>query len=643
MTALCNFCAQTFTNGCLVDLSASPLMMEKVQKYLPCLDMKLKPLHMCPSCKGAVDQWNVFYLKCAHVQKSLPSLQEKCSTPPVVTKRKRTYCCAKYCANTDVDEKMFHLPKIASRAKQWLLNADRLDLLQGDFNMDSLRRKNLTLCRQHFESKMFNNELKLSLVSNALPTLFKSGLEYKKAREEEVQSVVYEGQRKIRPKPPDHSREQRTGPCDKANPASLPENKENKTSNLIGPENATNDVIGPIVFLTQDTSVMTEQYQTTIPFPINPQVVLLESNVPTGSQVVLLESGDSNVNAFQLENMGMKSGDVSLCAIDFHAINSNSCLNGMGDLHYSDAVILSLDTDLSKTNTPSASDPMSSSHLNCKMEEESNTFMSTDSTDNPEDIMSLKPSDSKSPCVLSGDAALCETSNPSTLPPQSSGSSDILISSNESQALSASSSEQNMGKSNEIENLNLNSTDHLESNTLEMASLDAPEELSLFKLDLIDGSLESEHLSSSIQFIDSSEHTLSEVKNIQFTDNSEHTLSEVKSIQFTDSEHTLSEVKSIQFTDSEHTLSEVKSIQFKDNTEHTLSEGKPSHHDDHVPSMSSYSVLDYDTSRLLNGHLVSSRMLMYSCKFCGDTLLTEGLLRNHCKLYHSMYHEDNES
>lgn len=62
------------------------------------------------------------------------------------------------------------------RAKQWLLNADRADLLQGNVESKEsfeIWKRNLAICRQHFESKMFYNDMKQSLLSTAVPTLFK--------------------------------------------------------------------------------------------------------------------------------------------------------------------------------------------------------------------------------------------------------------------------------------------------------------------------------------------------------------------------------------------------------------------------------------------------------------------------------------
>ena len=84
------------------------------------------------------------------------------------------WCGAINCSNSKMSHpnySFFQFPKKdADRAKRWLINLRRADLMDKDL---VYLHKNIYLCPEHFEDHMFMNSKKNKLVWNAVPTLFK--------------------------------------------------------------------------------------------------------------------------------------------------------------------------------------------------------------------------------------------------------------------------------------------------------------------------------------------------------------------------------------------------------------------------------------------------------------------------------------
>ena len=83
------------------------------------------------------------------------------------------YCSAINCSNnSNMTPKLhfFRFPKDSERCQKWIQNCRREDL-KG--KSSTYCYGNLLLCEKHFENMMFNNpQLKITLIRNAIPTLF---------------------------------------------------------------------------------------------------------------------------------------------------------------------------------------------------------------------------------------------------------------------------------------------------------------------------------------------------------------------------------------------------------------------------------------------------------------------------------------
>nr|CAD7397053.1 unnamed protein product [Timema poppensis] len=87
------------------------------------------------------------------------------------SRRGRQYCVALHCNSNSGCENglsLFRIPKDKERAHQWLVNAEREDLLE----LSEAVRHTRYICQQHFTDDMFSNSLKSRLVWNAVPTVF---------------------------------------------------------------------------------------------------------------------------------------------------------------------------------------------------------------------------------------------------------------------------------------------------------------------------------------------------------------------------------------------------------------------------------------------------------------------------------------
>nr|CAD7458293.1 unnamed protein product [Timema tahoe] len=203
-------------------------LCQKIQQYTPFRinnDDKL-PKQICGICVTTLSNWHNFVECCLKAQQSFVALIEKSkkeeatkseiSTTPVtnlqysagagaaslcaptlqcnerestagaVTCREgvcgvaatvksagrgRQYCVALHCNSNSGCEtglSLFRIPKEKERAHQWLVNAEREDLLE----LSEAVRHTRYLCQQHFTDDMFSNSFKSRLVWNAVPTVF---------------------------------------------------------------------------------------------------------------------------------------------------------------------------------------------------------------------------------------------------------------------------------------------------------------------------------------------------------------------------------------------------------------------------------------------------------------------------------------
>nr|CAD7447797.1 unnamed protein product [Timema bartmani] len=203
-------------------------LCQKIQQYTPFRinnDDKL-PKQICGICVTTLSNWHNFIECCLKAQQSFVALIEKSkkeeatkseiSTTPVtnlqysagagaaslcaptlqcnerestagaVTCREgvcgvaatvksagrgRQYCVALHCNSNSGCEtglSLFRIPKEKERAHQWLVNAEREDLLE----LSEAVRHTRYLCQQHFTDDMFSNSFKSRLVWNAVPTVF---------------------------------------------------------------------------------------------------------------------------------------------------------------------------------------------------------------------------------------------------------------------------------------------------------------------------------------------------------------------------------------------------------------------------------------------------------------------------------------
>ncbi|CAG2055408.1 unnamed protein product [Timema podura] len=203
-------------------------LCQKIQQYTPFRinnDDKL-PKQICGICVTTLSNWHNFVECCLKAQQSFVALIEKSkkeqatksgsSTTPVtnlqysavagaeslcaptlqcnerestagaVTYREgvrgvtatvkspgrgRQYCVALHCNSNSGCEtglSLFRIPKEKERAHQWLVNAEREDLLE----LSEAVRHTRYLCQQHFTDDMFSNSFKSRLVWNAVPTVF---------------------------------------------------------------------------------------------------------------------------------------------------------------------------------------------------------------------------------------------------------------------------------------------------------------------------------------------------------------------------------------------------------------------------------------------------------------------------------------
>lgn len=667
MSLHCNLCAVSSHEEC-VNILSNPLLKEKVQKYLPFIDVTSKSSHqqvlICSLCKETMEEWNLFYLKCAYAQRTLHATQ---FDTHIGKKKKKIYCCAKFCTNTDLDEKMFYLPKNLPRGKQWLLNAGRSDLLTPDVTVESLHRKRLSLCAVHFERRMFSNELRRSLVADAVPSLFST---WKRSRQEAV--IETEG-RKIYPKPLSEILEN-------SNLNSLPRNKENQMQLLIEQGNETINVVSPFLLqndpimtaqaLSHENRVYTLQNETDVPIPSS----INTHNMLTDSQVVLVNSSEVGI-VFHSDDSSTQSLSIDQMQLD-HFLNSNNIsLNNLPDID-----LRSTDSSSSQNTKVSCSNgeiinfnDMSTNHPNSPNAMEISSMNVTEFVC-PSSIVEHLAQD-----IVSGVPA-CSLLNKNT----------------ESEEISVKASNDGVAHNymtEETHSENLTSTADLNSfESTKCLQAEDPSSYILLSLgeEFIDSVDRSPSLTSddkvqgsartnSIQNVKLNRASLVKSKDIQYRTEATPTVLEItnnKDIAVSRSieieEHGLASIskenvlgidelssvcRSSQMDQSqpiengesktlgEHSESPIENVisllsskSDREDADHTIPEAtRPveSLIEEHESSLACGSVIDYETSRLLNSQ-VSSRVIMYTCEFCGDTLLTEGLLKKHCKLYHSM-------
>ncbi|KAL1460817.1 hypothetical protein WDU94_012760 [Cyamophila willieti] len=603
---------------------------------------------MCQRCKDVLDRWSLFFNKCIQAQKTLQSIQ-KSNRAPVYKKNTKKYCCARYCQNTNLDEKLFCLPKInIERAKQWLLNADRADLLEGvDFNVDFIKRKNLAICRQHFESKMFFNDLRETLVSTAVPTLFKADLGIKKAKKNTA--PVSSNLRKIYPKPSTELK-----PVHFTN-----HDKENKTSNLL--LHSDSGEVYSVLFLTEDSQLQLKAEESH-----SNNEISSHSEAMKESQLVTIE--DSNVNNMCTSSLDVPLDDntgtsqVVLPHVDYGTSqvvpteNDHTCTSNDVEL---DSQILPDDhSNINQTKQSSAIKLNDSSLIN---------FL--DSLDTYEVAINQQPLDKP---MVNSSSLVCDIleSDPSK-----------VIGSTHCTSLSERCCENSVFENNSSINKAVNTSNLSQESVLNPSSTSAssiqplmpfeklnetyyymqsvtdvdplstimvPENIKLEEADcLIETSSEdliempSNLVETSSNIIGTHAYLIETPSNLleMCGDDIESPSKFVETPLSLDETHLIESSSNVvqrpsDLAETPSYLIETPSKLREIPSEPTLSDSKRSIGlvDEDVTC---YSFLDYDTSRLLNAQQ-SSGMMIYSCEFCGDTLLTEGLLQNHCKLYHSM-------
>uniref|UniRef100_A0A8D8RBL0 THAP-type domain-containing protein n=1 Tax=Cacopsylla melanoneura TaxID=428564 RepID=A0A8D8RBL0_9HEMI len=626
MTAVCNFCAQTSPSNSLFKVHSTPLLKDKVFKHLPFIDLKIissQSLHMCQKCKDALDKWSLFFNKCFQVQKTLHIMQKIKNCISVSKKNAKQYCCARYCQNTNLDEKLFCLPKNSiERAKQWLINADRTELLEGvDFNVDFIKRKTYTICRQHFESKMFFNDLRETLVATAVPTLFKTDLGIKKTKkkgEPELSNL-----RKIYSKPA----------TEVQNIHSTNHNKENKISNLLMHSDEASEEVYSEVFLTEDS------HQSEEPSVSNNELRYeISSNCTFTREPQLVTMGDSNR---YVVDASMQVAPMDANTVPSQVVPSDSTVTCTG-LELDSHVLPSDHPNTNQTNQMSAIRPSESSrfdfldNLNTYDGVTINQQSSGDPTTNSSSIVCDILNSDPSKVILSAADLTSLSENSGFGTNENKSSTDKAMDTSEPCSYSSLCQEISVNTNSNLsqsfssiqpgitfEKLNcmqsVNDVDSLmvsENLVLEEADclIETPsEDLMEMPLNLVDSS--SNMMEEYAYLIETPSDIVGNPANLmEMSGNVMELNSDLAETRLNHLETRLSPTESL----SEPTLSDAK------RSKALVDE-----------NISNYSVLDYDTSRLLNAQL-SSGMMMYSCEFCGDTLLTEGLLQNHCKLYHTM-------
>ncbi|XP_050529256.1 THAP domain-containing protein 3-like [Daktulosphaira vitifoliae] len=90
-------------------------------------------------------------------------------------------CSVKYCSSrcSYKDKSFFSYPKESNRLKLWLANCQTNHLAEA-----LSKKKNLIVCADHFEDKMFlNRTTKNRLVHDAVPTLFSDNIIFQRQQE----------------------------------------------------------------------------------------------------------------------------------------------------------------------------------------------------------------------------------------------------------------------------------------------------------------------------------------------------------------------------------------------------------------------------------------------------------------------------